>query len=50
MDAAFIQGVGKSEKHVVFLLDIDRVLTTAERVEVSQSENRINPLGGGGRK
>ena len=41
IDATFIQGVGKSEKHVIFLLDIDRVLTTAEHVEVSESEKRI---------
>ena len=41
IDASFIQGVGKSEKHVIFLLDIDRVLTAAERIEVAEAEKRI---------
>lgn len=37
IDASFIRGVGKADKHIVFLLDIDRVLTAEERARVSES-------------
>ena len=47
IDASFIMGVGKSEKHVVFLLDIDRVLTADERREVSERGLEINEPSGG---
>ena len=37
IDTSFILGVGKADKHIVFLLDIDRVLTADERSEVLAS-------------
>ena len=37
IDTSFILGVGKSDKHIVFLLDIDRILTVDERSEVLAS-------------
>lgn len=37
IDTSFILGVGKTDKHIVFLLDIDRVLTVDERSEVLAS-------------
>lgn len=37
IDASFIRGVGKADKHVIFLLDIDRVLNAEERARVSES-------------
>jgi purine-binding chemotaxis protein CheW len=37
IDTSFILGVGKIDKHIVFLLDIDRVLTVDERSEVLAS-------------
>ncbi len=37
IDTSFILGVGKVDKHIVFLLDIDRVLTVDERSEVLAS-------------
>jgi purine-binding chemotaxis protein CheW len=37
IDTSFILGVGKLDKHIVFLLDIDRVLTVDERSEVIAS-------------
>jgi purine-binding chemotaxis protein CheW len=37
IDTSFILGVGKTDKNIVFLLDIDRVLTVDERSEVSAS-------------
>ena len=33
--ADFIRGVGKADKRIIFLLDIDRVLTTAEASKVA---------------
>ena len=33
-DSEFILGVGKAERRVIFLLDIDRVLSVSERVAV----------------
>lgn len=33
--AGFIQGVGKADKRIIFLLDIDRVLTGAEATRVA---------------
>jgi purine-binding chemotaxis protein CheW len=49
IDATFIKGVGKSEKHIVFLLDIDRVLNADERAEVSEQRPETNLLGDGER-
>lgn len=37
LEADFILGVGKAEKRVIFLLDIDRVLTGAERAALAQT-------------
>lgn len=37
LDTSFLLGVGKSDKHIVFLLDIDRVLSVDERSEVLAS-------------
>lgn len=37
IDTSFILGVGKTDKNIVFLLDIDRVLTVDERSEVLAS-------------
>jgi purine-binding chemotaxis protein CheW len=34
LDAEFILGVGKAEKRVIFLLDIDRLLTSQEQSEL----------------
>jgi purine-binding chemotaxis protein CheW len=34
VDISFIRGVGKADKRIVFLLDIDRVLSLEERSEV----------------
>lgn len=34
--ASFVRGVGKAEKRVIFLLDIDRVLSQTERREVAE--------------
>jgi chemotaxis signal transduction protein len=33
--ADFIRGVGKADKRIIFLLDIDRVLTAAEATRVA---------------
>lgn len=35
-DTDFILGVGKAERRVIFLLDIGRILTTAEVLEIAQ--------------
>ena len=37
VNTSFILGVGKIDKHIVFLLDIDRVLTVDERSEALAS-------------
>ncbi len=37
VDADFIVGVGKTEHHVIFLLDIGRVLSEAESQELAQA-------------
>ena len=37
LETDFILGVGKAEKRVIFLLDIDRVLTGAERSALAQT-------------
>jgi purine-binding chemotaxis protein CheW len=37
VDTQFILGVGKSEKRVIFLLDIGKVLTASETVQLRQS-------------
>jgi purine-binding chemotaxis protein CheW len=37
VDTQFILGVGKSEKRVIFLLDIGKVLTAAETVQLRQN-------------
>jgi purine-binding chemotaxis protein CheW len=34
----FVRGVGKADKRVIFLLDIDRVLSQAETREVSEAQ------------
>jgi purine-binding chemotaxis protein CheW len=47
IDVSFIRGVGKSDKRIVFLLDIDRVLTSEERVEVSAASAENNLSSGG---
>jgi purine-binding chemotaxis protein CheW len=36
IDVSFILGVGKADKRVIFLIDIDRILTAPERAIVSQ--------------
>lgn len=48
IDASFIRGVGKSDKRIVFLLDIDRVLTSQECGEVSAVSVEKNNLSSGG--
>ncbi len=35
-DSTFILGVGKSERRVIFLLDIDKVLSASDRAAVAQ--------------
>jgi purine-binding chemotaxis protein CheW len=37
LDAEFILGVGKQEKRIVFLLDIDRILSSAEGAEMARA-------------
>ncbi|BDG07980.1 chemotaxis protein CheW [Anaeromyxobacter paludicola] len=38
VDTEFILGVGKAEKRVIFLLDIDKVLSTEEAKAVAQAQ------------
>jgi purine-binding chemotaxis protein CheW len=40
IDTSFLLGVGKADKRVIFLLDIDRVLTAQERASVSETSAR----------
>lgn len=37
IDTSFILGIGKADKRVIFLLDIDRILTAQERAIVSET-------------
>ncbi len=39
VDTQFILGVGKADKRVIFLLDIGRVLSAQESVQVAQAAN-----------
>ena len=41
--ASFILGVGKADKRVIFLLDIDRVLTPEERAPIGNLSHSVAP-------
>ncbi len=41
--ASFILGVGKADKRVIFLLDIDRVLAPGERAPLGKLKNSVAP-------
>ena len=43
VDMSFILGVGKAEKRVIFLLDIDRILTPEERRPLREMTRTIPP-------
>lgn len=41
--SSFVRGVGKADKRVIFLLDIDRVLSQTERRDVAELEPGQSP-------
>jgi purine-binding chemotaxis protein CheW len=45
LSAEFVRGVGKMEDRLIILLDIDRILTTREKIALDQMQKGREPAG-----